>query len=140
MTSVVLDASVVAAWYLRGQATLGADQLLNEAPDLQFVVPHIFPSELANFLLVAERDKRIFASRSREVLDDFAAYDVSVRDTPSLGEIGALLALARSEGLSAYDATYLDVASREGLILASRDGALLRAASRRGVQVRDVRS
>lgn len=140
MTSVVLDASVVAAWYLRGQATSGADQLLNEAPSLQFVVPHIFPSELANFLLVAERDRRILASRSREVLDDLAAYDVSVRDAPSLGEVGVLLALARSEGLSAYDATYLDVAAREGLILASRDGALLRAAGRRGVQVRDVRS
>lgn len=140
MTGVVLDASVVAAWYLRGQATSTADQLLNEAPGLQFVVPHIFPSELANFLLVAERDKRISASRSREVLDDLAAYDVSVREAPSLGELGALLTLARSEGLSAYDATYLDVAAREGLILASRDGALLRAASRRGVQLRDVRS
>ena len=139
MTGVVLDASVVAAWYLRGQATPGADQLLHEAPALQFVVPHIFPSELANFLLVAERDKRINASRSREVLDDFAGYDVSVRDAPRIDEVGALLALARSEGLSAYDATYLDLASREGLILASRDGALLQAAAFRGVQVLDAR-
>jgi predicted nucleic acid-binding protein len=140
LTDVVLDASVVAAWYLRGQATAGADQLLREAPNLQFAVPHIFPSELANFLLVAERDRRITANRSREVLDDLAGYEVSVRDAPPIGQVGALLALARNEGLSAYDATYLDLAAREGLILASRDSALLRAASRRGVQVRDVRS
>jgi predicted nucleic acid-binding protein len=140
LTGVVLDASVVAAWYLRGQATAGADQLLQEAPDFQFAVPHIFPSELVNFLLVAERDRRISSSRSREILDDLAGYDVSVREAPPLSEAGALLALARSEGLSAYDATYLDLAAREGLILASRDGALLRAAGRRGVQVRDVRN
>jgi predicted nucleic acid-binding protein len=136
---VVLDASVVAAWYLRGQATAGADQLLHEAPNLQFAVPHIFPSELANFLLVAERDRRITAMRSREVLDDLAGYDVNVRDAPSMDDVGALLAFARNEGLSAYDATYLDLAAKEGLVLASRDGALLRAAGRRGVQVRDVR-
>lgn len=140
MTSVVLDASVVAAWYLRGQATAGADLLLQEAPNLQFFVPHIFPSELVNFLLVAERDRRISATRSREVLDDLTSYDIGVRDAPSVAEAGLLLALARSEGLSAYDATYLDLAAKEGLILASRDGALLRAAGRRGVQVRDVRS
>ena len=139
MSGVVLDASVVAAWYLRGQSTTGADQLLQDAPDLQFAVPHIFPSELANFLLVAERDRRITATRSREILDDLSGYEVSVAEAPSISEVGALLALARNEGLSAYDATYLDLAAREGLVLASRDGALLRAAGRRGVQVRDVR-
>jgi predicted nucleic acid-binding protein len=41
--------------------------------------------------------------------------------------------LAREHGLSSYDASYLDLAVRTGLPLASLDGPLLAAADRFGV-------
>lgn len=136
----MLDASVVAAWYLRGQATAGADALLADAANIEFVVPHIFPTEVTSLLLRAERNRRITAARSREVLDDLGGYRLRIQEAPSLGQAGLTLALARDEMLSAYDALYLDLAAREGLILATRDGALLQAAARRSVQTRDLRT
>lgn len=139
MSAIVLDASVVAAWYLRGQATAGADAMLNDAPNLEFVVPHIFPSEVVNLLLKAERNGRITALHSREVLDDLSGYRVRIQEAPTLLQIGPILSLARDEVLSAYDALYLDLAAREGLILATRDGALIQAAARRSVPARDLR-
>ena len=39
-------------------------------------------------------------------------------------------ALARTETLTTYDAAYLELAIRRGVPLATRDGALIRAANR----------
>lgn len=140
MTTVVLDASIVAAWYLDGQATEGADALLQEAPRLQFDVPHIFPTEVVNLLLVAERRGRIAPHQSQEVLDSVAAFKIHVHEALEPGRMGTVLSLARAEMLTAYDALYLDLALREGATLASRDGALLQAAERRSTPIRDLRS
>ena len=46
-----------------------------------------------------------------------------------------ILALARAEGLTAYDATYLELAIRRGLPLQTKDEALIGAAKRSGVAV-----
>ena len=50
-----------------------------------------------------------------------------------------IVALARIERLGLYDAGYLALALRMQLPLAARDGPLLAAAQRRGVQVYDLR-
>jgi predicted nucleic acid-binding protein len=52
--------------------------------------------------------------------------------TPNLA-LGNVLNLARSEGLSAYDASYLELAMRRGLPLATKDDDLAKAARRIGV-------
>ena len=141
MTAIVLDASVVAAWYLRGQATAGADALLNDAPNLEFIVPHIFPTEVISLLLKAERERADNGDSARgEVLDDLSGYSLRVDEAPTMLQVGSILSLARNEGLSAYDALYLDLAAREGLVLATRDGALIQAAARRSVPARDLRT
>ena len=46
-----------------------------------------------------------------------------------------ILALARAEGLTTYDATYSELAIRRGLPLQTQDEALIRAAKRSGVTV-----
>jgi len=46
-----------------------------------------------------------------------------------------ILALARAEGLTTYDATYLELAIRRGLPLLTRDEAVIAAAKRSGVAV-----
>jgi predicted nucleic acid-binding protein len=43
--------------------------------------------------------------------------------------------LARSEGLSAYDASYLELAMRRGMPLATKENGLARAARRAGVSL-----
>jgi len=54
--------------------------------------------------------------------------------TPSLA-LRTVLDLARSEGLSAYDASYLELAMRRGVPLATKDDALARAARRVGLSL-----
>jgi len=46
-----------------------------------------------------------------------------------------ILALARAEGLTTYDAAYLELAIRRGLPLLTKDKALIAAAARTGVAV-----
>ena len=46
---------------------------------------------------------------------------------------GTVLDLARSQRLSAYDASYLELAMRHGLPLATKDKGLARASQRLGV-------
>lgn len=59
--------------------------------------------------------------------------------TPAVDEEGIRLAanqiadLAETYSLSVYDAAYLEVATRRGLPIATRDGALNKAARRCGV-------
>jgi predicted nucleic acid-binding protein len=48
---------------------------------------------------------------------------------------GEVLALAREQGLSVYDAAYLDLAMRLGLPLATQGKALREAAARCGVEI-----
>lgn len=52
-----------------------------------------------------------------------------VQETPGR-VLGEILALARDTGLSSYDASYLDLAMREGLPLATLDKAMKKAAKR----------
>jgi predicted nucleic acid-binding protein len=46
-----------------------------------------------------------------------------------------VLTLARAEGLTTYDAAYLELAIRKGLPLASKDRALVAAAARAGAAI-----
>jgi predicted nucleic acid-binding protein len=43
--------------------------------------------------------------------------------------------LARAEGLTTYDATYLELAIRHGLPLVTKEAALIAAAERSGVAI-----
>ena len=49
--------------------------------------------------------------------------------------LGSVLTVARTHQLTAYDASYLELAIREGLPLATVDGPLRTAAGRVGVPI-----
>jgi predicted nucleic acid-binding protein len=56
----------------------------------------------------------------------------STKQTPGRA-LTTVLNLARSKALSAYDASYLELATRRGVPLATKDDALAKAAQRMGV-------
>jgi len=60
---------------------------------------------------------------------------IVVEPTDTVRTFGEVLLLARECGLSVYDASYLDLALRQGLPLATRDEALRSAAFRCGVKI-----
>ena len=61
----VVDNSVVMAWCFEDEVSDYADAALESLEDGEAVVPAIWPLELGNVLLVAERKRRLQMWRSR---------------------------------------------------------------------------
>lgn len=130
----VFDASVALAWCFHDEATAASAALLDRlALDEIAEVPAIWALEVANILVMAEKRKRLDAAAVAEFVALLETLDIRADDAPAARAFGEILALARREGLSSYDAAYLDLAMRRGLPLATRDAALAKAARRAGV-------
>jgi len=131
---IVLDASIVMAWCFDDESTPITERLLDLASTgAEIVVPAIWPFEVANALLVAERRKRISVAQATVFLSRIGRYAVSVEETPASQAFGEILALARQHTLTVYDAAYLELALRRALPLATLDDDLRHVAKRVGI-------
>ena len=126
----VTDASVAAAWVLPDEEAALADLALERLFGEEAWVPGLFWSELRNVLLSAERRGRIDQHYADAAIARIRQLSVRCPGEP---EDHRILALARSHRLTAYDASYLALAIREGCPLASLDHRLNDAASAEGV-------
>lgn len=133
--SLVLDASVAAAWAFDDETTMETEHIAFLVEDGGAVVPAHFAVELANMLLTAERKKRIAPAGLRDHMALLGK--IRLKTDPETGaQAGERIAdLARSEALTVYAAAYLELALRLGLPLATLDSQLASAAHRRGVTV-----
>ncbi len=124
--TVVLDASVAAAWLLPERDSDAAEALiagLSGRPP----VPSLFWHEARNILIMAERRGRLLAGEAAAAMGRLRR--LPLEDAGS-GSDGAVLALAMAHGLTAYDAAYLALARERGLPLATLDQKLAAAAHR----------
>jgi len=136
--SFVLDASVTMSWLLAdGKRTdLAYASTVLEAlknPDVRVVVPAIWALEVANVIARAEHYKLLNEAQSEAFLAMLAG--LGSEEDPAGGDtaLGDTLQLARRYQLSVYDASYLELALRRGLPLATLDSDLRKAATRAGV-------
>jgi predicted nucleic acid-binding protein len=129
----VIDASVALAWCFDDEATAATRALLDRFDREHAEVPSLWHLELANALISAERKRRITAARASEFVALIGGLPIRIDEQTPNQALGTVLDLARSEQLSAYDASYLELAMRRGLPLATRDDDLLRAGQRMGV-------
>jgi predicted nucleic acid-binding protein len=81
------------------------------------------------------RRKRVTRSDTTRFLALIAPLPIDIDSETSAPALDCVLPLARAYSLTAYDATYLDLAMREGLILATLDVELRKAARKAGVKV-----
>lgn len=95
------------------------------------VVPALFPGEVANVLVQAERRRRIAPAQADRVLGILGGLPIEV-EAPRRAP-GRALDFARAHRLTVYDAMYLEAAIRRALPLATLDGDLRRAARAAGV-------
>lgn len=140
MKEIVIDASVALAWCFPDERSVYAERVLEALEGRVVLVPAIWALEVANGLLVAERRKRIEQPdilRFTNLLEALAVREVAL---PARANIEGVLPLARAYKLSAYDASYLDVAIRSGAELATADDALERAARKAGVPIMTPRA
>lgn len=131
----VVDNSIVMSWCFQDEADPYADSVLEALTESLAVVPAIWPLEVTNVLLVAERRKRLSGSGLAYFFELLRALPISVEQETPARMLGEIYELARSLRLSSYDASYLDLSMRSALPLATRDKALLSAAKKCGVPI-----
>jgi predicted nucleic acid-binding protein len=69
-----------------------------------------------------------------EIVRIFRELGVEVDGEPAADVAERVASLAREKNIAAHDAACLELAARNGVALASQDGALLRAAASFGVK------
>jgi predicted nucleic acid-binding protein len=130
----VLDASVTIAWCLPDENRTESDAILSLLTDQSTaLVPPVWPFEVANALLAAERKGRITSAQTSAILRRVAQLPISIEPVAPLRLFDQVLSVARHKGLTEYDASYLELALREHLPLASFDSQLCQAARAAGV-------
>lgn len=123
----VVDNSVVMSWLFKDEANQYADAVLDRLTEATAYVPVIWPLEVVNVLLTAERRNRIRQADSVRFLTLLSQLPIVVEeDRPE--RMGELLALGRARNLSSYDAAYLDLAMRKDCPMATLDEKIIKAA------------
>ena len=135
MNGVVIDSSVALSWCFEDEATPETDALFDHVRDKGAVVPGLWHLELGNVLLQAERRGRIKAADVAVRLGLIAELPISVDQETTSRAWREIISIARSERLTTYDATYLELAVRYQLPLLTKDAELAEAAKRLGVPV-----
>jgi len=131
----VVDASVSLSWYLPGEGTARTEVLRGRLGDAGGLTAFIWPAEVSNVLLQSERAGRIAPADTMRIGNVLRSLPITVDLEGASLSLELILNLARSHGLTSYDASYLELAVRSGLPLATNDGDLRAAAVRMGVEV-----
>lgn len=128
----VVDASVSAAWFLPDEATDYTEAALHATARQDVWVPALRLIEIGNFLLSAQRRRRITESKRRELVERAQALNIRIDREPV--PMPLLDEIAARHSLSVYDSAYLELALRRRLPLATVDKALRKAATAAGVK------
>ena len=126
-TGWVIDASVTMPWFFPDEATPFTEGVLDSLGSQPLWAPTLWVLECTNVLQSAQRRHRIDPQRRAEIAAQLAELPVRL-DTETPDFIG-LDRLAATQGLSAYDAAYLELAQRRSLVLVSLDARLIAAAN-----------
>lgn len=136
--SLVLDASVALSWFLSRTSpdeAITSQQTLQKAMIEGGLVPQLWHWEVMNGLLTAERHVDLGAQAINGFLADLDSLPISLDATPAQSLRKQILPLALTFHLTAYDASYLELAIRTGSSLATFDRKLAQAAHSAGVSI-----
>lgn len=135
MAAMVLDSSMTLAWFLPDEAATAPKELLDRVTDDGAVVPSLWPVEVGNAFLVAQRARRVTAAARMKALQQLALLPIELDTETTARAWSNSFALGEHYGLTLYDAVYLELAIRRDLPLASFDRPLCNAARSAGVEV-----
>ena len=131
MADLVIDVSISATWCFKDEATDYTENLLDAVSgSSEATAPTLWAYKIRNSVLSGVRRKRITQADADAFLQSIADLRIILVDPVSYDDI---FALAGRHKLTVYDASYLDLAIRLQLPLASFDAELIRAAAQVGV-------
>jgi len=122
----VLDASVAACWAFDDEDHPVAALALERIRTDEAMAPSLWWFEVRNTLIISERRGRLTEADTTTFLREISRFGVIIDRTP---QETAILALARQHRLTVYDASYLELAQREAIPLATLDNNLRKAAA-----------
>jgi predicted nucleic acid-binding protein len=129
--SFVIDASMAAAWLLPEEYS-DAAEIVIASITAPCPIPSLFWFEIRNILAMSERRGRIGNGGALLGMERICRLPL---DDAGIGGDGSILLLAAGHALSAYDATYLALASNRGVAIATLDRKLAAAARKEGIAV-----
>jgi predicted nucleic acid-binding protein len=138
VVSFVLDCSVAVTWCFADEASASTDALLDQMQEQGAVVPQLWHLEIGNVLTQAERRGRITAGDMAARIELLRRLPIITDDETAGRALRDILALARAHRLTTYDASYLELAARRSLPLATRDKELREAVERMGMTLLPV--
>jgi predicted nucleic acid-binding protein len=121
----VIDASIAACWAFDDEDHPVAALALERIRTDEALVPSLWWFEVRNTLIINERRGRLTEADVTVFLRGLARLGVTIDRTP---DEAAVLTLAWRHRLTVYDASYLELAQREGVLLATLEKELVDAA------------
>jgi predicted nucleic acid-binding protein len=131
----VLDASVALAWVFEDEGGDYALRVLDELRASEAVAASLWPLEVTNGLLTAERRGRLGMADARRFLHLLLSLPIVVDPVARRRAFEGVHSLARTHELTAYDAAYLELGVRYGIPVATLDDALGKAVRAEGLAV-----
>ncbi len=128
MTRIVIDASVALSWCFADERTGASQKLLERVILSGALVPNLWHLEICNSLLIGEIKGRITIESIIEQFKNFDDMPIEVDSQTSSAAWGSIARIARTYKLTSYDATYVELAQRYSIELATRDKAMIKAA------------
>lgn len=126
----VVDASCAAGWCLPDERSWPALTVLDRLEREGAVVPSLFWFEIWNVHVTNERRGRLTPDLTAQLME---RLELMAIETEHVSRGPEVMALARSHGLTVYDAAYLELARRRALPLATLDRRLADAARAAGI-------
>jgi predicted nucleic acid-binding protein len=131
----VLDTSVAVSWFFEDEAREYTAAVLESLTEWEAVVPSLWPLEVANVLLVAERRRRCSEAEAVRFIELLESLPIATDNDTARCALHGTYQFAREYALTAHDAAYLELAMRLGAPLATLDRQLAEAAAKAGVTI-----
>jgi predicted nucleic acid-binding protein len=133
--SLVLDSSVALSWCFEDERTAATLAVLEQVTNQGALAPALWPLEVLNALVMAERRKRVTTAQRHLLAEGLQGLPVRLDQETAAQAWSVTLQLAEKHRLTLYDAAYLELAERMALPLATLDQELRAAASSLGISL-----
>jgi len=125
--SFVLDSSVALAWVLPDESIPALDRLCDRLTNDRALVPPVWPLEIGDVLLVAVKRNRLTVRDVTRLVAELRALPMEIDAISTEQSLDETLALAQKYDLTTYDASYIELAKRRDVPLATLDTKLRKA-------------
>ena len=125
-----VDSSVVLSWLFEDESSKSSEAILKKViyESYTCLAPYLIRFEVPNAVLIALKRKRISQETTKKILIFFDILPIEIDTGSQLQTTKSIYTLAEKHSLTIYDASYLELAMRLDLNLATYDKELIKAA------------